>query len=114
MFINSEGWIQIFLQGAQVTGSTDVAALGTDGDSSVPLIKQGKKIVMDGGDSHTYGWYAVDALIRAFNNKPPIPNGYNVPHQLVDSVNAPSISTPGISVTYDYQADWKKLWGVGG
>lgn len=112
MFINSESWVQNFLQAEKTVGTTDVTALGTDGDASVPLIKQGAKIVMDGGDSTSYGWYAVDALIRAFNHKPAV--AYNVPHQLVDSVNAPSIKTPGISVTYDYQSDWKKLWGIGG
>jgi ribose transport system substrate-binding protein len=110
MFINSESWIQNFLQGEKLAGNTGVAALGTDGDASIPLIKQGQKIVMDGGDSHTYGWYAVDALIRAFNHKTPV--HYFVPHQLVDSTNASQFSTPGISVTYNYQADWKKLWGV--
>ena len=77
----------------------------------MPLIKKGAKIVMNGGDSHSYGWYAVDALIRAFNHKPAV--HYNVPHQLVDSVNAPSINTLGISSTFDYQAAWKKLWGIG-
>jgi ribose transport system substrate-binding protein len=112
MFLNSESWVPIFLQAEKTAGRTDITALGSDGDVSVPLIKQGQKIVMDGGDSHTYGWYAVDALIRAFNHMPPIPDGYNVPHQLVDSANAPSINTPGISVTYDYQAAWKKLWGI--
>jgi ribose transport system substrate-binding protein len=111
MFLNSESWVPNFLQAEKSVGMGAVAALGTDGDISVPLIKQGQKIVMDGGDSHTYGWYAVDALIRAFNHMPLV--HYFVPHQLVDKVNAPSIKTPGISVTYNYQADWKKLWGVG-
>jgi ABC-type sugar transport system substrate-binding protein len=111
MFVNSESWVSIFLPAEKAVGTNDITALGTDGDTSVPLIKKGSKIVMDGGDSHSYGWYAVDALIRAFNHKPPV--HYNVPHQLVDSVNAPSINTPGISSTYNYQAAWKKLWGVG-
>jgi hypothetical protein len=66
---------------------------------------------MIGPDSLTYGWYLVDALIRKFNHKPAI-GGYFPKFQLVDGKNAASVNGPGITATYDYEAAWKKLWGV--
>jgi ribose transport system substrate-binding protein len=110
MFMLSESWSGIFLQARQLTHRTDVAALGSDGDFSVPLVKKGTRIVMIGPDTLTYGWYAVDALIRAFNGKPPA--RYELHFQLVDTTNAKSVRGPGITATYDYQAAWKRLWKI--
>jgi ABC-type sugar transport system substrate-binding protein len=110
MYALSESWFGLFLQAQQQAGRSDVTALGTDGDVSIPLVKQGKKLVMTGTDAKALGWYGVDAAIRAFNNKPQV--HYNIPLRLVDRVNAPSIKTPGISFDYDYQAKWRAVWGV--
>jgi ABC-type sugar transport system substrate-binding protein len=106
----SESWFPLWLQAAASGGFKDVTALGSDGDVSVPLVKQGKKLVFMGTDSHALSWYAVDAMIRAFNGKPQI--HYTIPTRLVDKVNAASIKTPGISYDFDYQSKWKALWGV--
>lgn len=106
----SESWFPLFLQATQAADRPDVTALGTDGDLSTPLVKQGKKLVFMGTDSKALGWYAVDALIRAFNNKPQV--HYNVPLRLIDAVNAKSINSPGVSYSYDYAGKWKALWGV--
>lgn len=110
MYALSESWFSLFLQAQQQAGRDDVTALGTDGDVSIPLVKQGKKLVMTGTDAVALGWNAVDATIRAFNHKPQV--HYNIPLRLVDHVNAPSIKTVGITFDYNYQAKWKALWGV--
>lgn len=108
MFTLSESWFPLFLQAAQQAGRTDVTALGSDGDVSVPLVKQGKKLVFMGTDPQATGWAAVDALIRAYNGKPQF---HYVPAlRLIDKVNAPSINTPGITYSYDYPSKWKALW----
>lgn len=112
MFVLSESWSQIFLQARKLLGRSDVAALGSDGDFSVPLVKKGEKIVMAGPDTMQYGWYAVDALIRAFNDKPAI-GGYFPRFQIVDTTNAKDVNGPGITAEFDYQSAWKKLWGIG-
>lgn len=111
MYILSESWVSIALQAEKLANRTDITLLGSDGDTSVPLIKGGAKIVMIGPDTLTTGWYAVDALIRAFNHKPAIQ--YSSLHfQLVDGTNAAAVQGAGITATYDYAATWKKLWGV--
>lgn len=109
-FILSESWSQIFLQAKKVTGRDDVVGLGSDGDVSVPLVADGEELVMIGPDSLTYGWYTVDALIRAFNGEEPV--GYALDSQLVDGTNAADVDGEGITATYDYASEWKKLWGV--
>jgi ribose transport system substrate-binding protein len=111
MFILSENWVPIFLQAQKQISTSSVTALGSDGDTSVPLIKNGTKIVMVGPDTLTYGWYAVDALIRAFNHKPAIVYG-KLRVQLIDKTNAAAVKGSGVTATYDYAAAWKKLWGV--
>jgi ribose transport system substrate-binding protein len=111
VFILSESWAQIFLQAQKLTGRTDVTGLGSDGDASVPLVAKGEKLVMMGPDSKTYGWYAIDGMIRAFNRKPAVQ--YKIQSQLVDPTNAKSVKGAGITATYDYAADWKRLWGLG-
>jgi ribose transport system substrate-binding protein len=111
MYALSESWFSIVLQAEQQAGRSDLTALGTDGDVSIPLVKQGKKLVFTGTDSKGYGWVAIDAVIRAFNHKPQV--HYTIPIRLVDHVNAPSIKTPGITFSFDYQAKWKALWHVG-
>lgn len=111
MYVLSENWVPIFLQAEKLVGSSNVTALGSDGDTSIPLIRKGTKIVMVGPDTMTYGWYAVDALIRSFNHKPAI-GGYTLKVQLVDNTNAAQVHGAGITATYNYQVAWKKLWGI--
>lgn len=112
MFINSESWVSTFLQASQAAGRTgEVTGLGTDGDVSIPLIKEGQRIVMMGSAAKTYGWYAVDALIRKWNGKPQ--QEYDIPLVLVDSENADEFENEYIEVTYDVAAEWEKLWGKG-
>lgn len=111
VFTLSESWSQIFRQAKKLVGSTDVVGLGSDGDVSVPLVAQGEPLVMIGPDSKTYGWYAVDALIRAFNGKPAV--HYRVRSHLVDATNAKQEGGTGITAHYDYRSAWERLWGVG-
>jgi hypothetical protein len=77
----------------------------------VPLVKKGEPLVMIGPDTTTYGWYATDALIRAFNGKPAV--HYDLRVQLVDEENAGEVQGAGITATYDFESEWKKLWGIG-
>ncbi|HST37860.1 MAG TPA: substrate-binding domain-containing protein [Conexibacter sp.] len=111
VFILSESWSQIFIQAKRLTGRDDVVGLGSDGDVSVPLVAKGEELVMIGPDSRTYGWYAVDALIRAFNDEPAV--HYELRSQLVDTTNAGEVRGAGITAAYDYEAEWKRLWGDG-
>lgn len=108
VFILSESWSQIFLQAKRLTGRDDVVGLGSDGDVSVPLVARGEELVMIGPDSRTYGWYAVDAMIRALNGEPAV--HYEIRSQLVDGSNAGAVEGTGITATYDYEAAWTQLW----
>jgi ABC-type sugar transport system substrate-binding protein len=110
IFMLSESWSQIFLQAKKLAGRDDIVGLGSDGDVTVPLLKKGERLVMIGPDSLTYGWYAVDGLIRAFNDKDPA--RYEIRSQLVDSTNAKEVDGSGITAVYDYEAEWKRLWGA--
>jgi ribose transport system substrate-binding protein len=109
-FVLSESWAGTFAQAVQITGRKDVTGLGTDGDFFLPQIRKGANFVEIGPDTSEYGWFATDALIRAFNHKPQLK--YNVPFRLIDKTNAKSTKGPGISNSYDFHSAWLKLWGV--
>ena len=108
--VMSESWAGTFAQAVQATGRKDVTGLGTDGDFFLPEIRKGAKFVEIGPDTLEYGWYAMDALIRAFNHKPQVK--YNLSFQLIDQTNAKSTKGAAIANAYDYKSAWLKLWGV--
>jgi ribose transport system substrate-binding protein len=63
------------------------------------------------------GWAAVDELNRIFNHQPLVKdaNGWeseNYPQELIDSSNLPSNVTADWDSGIDYQAEYKKLWGI--
>jgi len=109
-FLLSESWAGTFAQAVQATGSTDVTGLGTDGDFFLPSIRKGSNFVEIGPSTAEYGWFATDALLRAFNHKPQVK--YDVPFRLIDRSNAKSTMGIAISNSYNWQAAWLKLWGV--
>ena len=109
-FVMSESWAGTFAQAVQATGRKDITGLGTDGDFFLPQIRKGANFVEIGPDTLEYGWYAMDALIRAFNHKPQLK--YNIPFRLIDRTNANSTTGPGIANSYDFHAAWLKLWGL--
>jgi ABC-type sugar transport system substrate-binding protein len=110
IFCLSESWAGTFSQAVQQTGRKDVTGLGTDGDFFLPAIRKGAKFVEIGPDTNEYGWFAMDAVLRAMNHKPQVK--YHVPFRLMDRTNAKSISGPAIANSYDYRSAWLKLWGV--
>ena len=110
IFCLSESWAGTFAQAVQASGRHDVTGLGTDGDFFLPQIRTGAKFVEIGPDTSEYGWFAMDAILRAMNHKPQAK--YNVPFRLMDATNAKSTSGPAISNSYDWQSAWLKLWGV--
>lgn len=110
IFCLSESWAGTFAQAVQASGRHDVTGLGTDGDFFIPQIRKGAKFVEIGPDTLEYGWFAMDAVLRAMNHKPQVT--YDIPFQLVDSSNAKKTKGEGITNAYDYQAAWLKLWGV--
>lgn len=110
-FVMSETWAGIFQQAVQQTGNKDITGLGMDGDFFVPEVRKGANFVMAGPDTAQYGWWVADALIRYFNKKPQVKG--NIPFQLIDSTNVQDTDGQGITADFNYQADWKKLWGVG-
>ena len=109
IFCLSESWAGTFSQAVQQSGRKDITGLGTDGDFFLPAIRKGAKFVEIGPDTNEYGWFAVDAILRAMNNKPAVK--YNVPFRLMDSTNARSTKGPAITNSYDYRSAWLKLWG---
>jgi len=109
-FVMSESWAGTFAQAVQATSRTDITGLGTDGDFFLPQIRSGANFVEIGPDTTEYGWFAIDAILRALNHKPQLK--YTIPFRLVDKSNAKSTSGPGIANSYDFQAAWLKLWGV--
>jgi ABC-type sugar transport system substrate-binding protein len=110
IFCLSESWAGTFSQAVQQTGRKDVTGLGTDGDFFLPAIRKGAKFVEIGPDTNEYGWFAMDAVLRAMNHKPQVK--YHVPFRLMDKTNANSVSGPAIANSYDYRSAWLKLWGV--
>jgi ABC-type sugar transport system substrate-binding protein len=110
IFCLSESWAGTFAQAVQQSGRKDVTGLGTDGDFFLPQIRKGAKFVEIGPDTNEYGWFAMDAILRAMNHKPQVK--YNVPFRLMDKTNAKSTSGPAIANSYDYRSAWLKLWGV--
>ncbi len=110
IFCLSESWAGTFSQAVQQTGRKDITGLGTDGDFFLPAIRKGAKFVEIGPDTNEYGWFAMDAVLRAMNHKPQVK--YNVPFRLMDHTNANSLKGPAIANSYDYRSDWLKLWGV--
>ena len=110
IFCLSESWAGTFAQAVQESGRHDVTGLGTDGDFFIPQIRKGAKFVEIGPDTLEYGWFAMDAILRAMNHKPQV--RYHVPFQLVDQSNAKKTKGAGITNAYNYEAAWLKLWGV--
>ena len=110
IFCLSESWAGTFAQAVQATGRKDITGLGTDGDFFLPQIRKGAKFVEIGPDTTEYGWFAMDAILRAMNNKPQVK--YNVPFRLMDKTNAKSLPGAAIANSYDFQSAWLKLWGV--
>jgi ribose transport system substrate-binding protein len=110
IFCLSESWAGTFAQAVQETGRKDITGLGTDGDFFLPQIRKGANFVEIGPDTLEYGWFAMDAILRAMNHKPQVT--YDVPFRLMDKTNAKSLSGAAIANSYNYQAAWLKLWGV--
>jgi ABC-type sugar transport system substrate-binding protein len=109
IFCLSESWAGTFSRAVQQSGRTDITGLGTDGDFFLPAIRKGAKFVEIGPDTNEYGWFALDAILRAMNHKPAVK--YTVPFRLMDSTNARSTKGPAITNSYDYRSAWLKLWG---
>jgi ribose transport system substrate-binding protein len=109
-FVMSESWAGTFAQAVQATGRKDITGLGTDGDFFLPSIRKGANFVEIGPDTTEYGWYAMDAILRALNHKPQV--HYKLPFRLMDHTNANSTPGPAIANSYDYRSAWLKLWGV--
>jgi ribose transport system substrate-binding protein len=110
IFCLSESWAGTFAQAVQSSGDRTITGLGTDGDFFLPSIRKGAKFVEIGPDTSEYGWFAMDAILRAMNHKPQLK--YDVPFRLMDSTNAKSLSGPAIANSYNFQAAWLKLWNV--
>jgi ABC-type sugar transport system substrate-binding protein len=109
-FVMSESWAGNFAQAVQATKRNDITGLGTDGDFFLPQIRKGANFVEIGPDTSEYGWYAMDAILRAYNHKPQV--HYVIPFRLIDKTNAKSTTAAGITNSYDYRSAWLKLWGV--
>jgi ribose transport system substrate-binding protein len=110
IFVLSESWAGTFAQAVQASGRKDVTGLGTDGDFFLPQIRKGANFVEIGPDTTEYGWFAMDAVLRAMNHKPQVT--YNLPFRLMDKTNAKSTSGAAIANSYDFKSAWLKLWGV--
>ena len=106
----AESWAPSLLQATQATGRTDVTGMGTDSDFFAGHIANGAPFALAAPDTLGYGWYAVDALIRWFNQKPAVK--YRVPFRILDSGNAASAGGPAVKDDFDFASAWKRLWGL--
>jgi ribose transport system substrate-binding protein len=80
---------------------------------NIALIKKGVQDFAAGLPAARVGWAAIDGLNRVFNGKPQVPEGMG--NQAIDKThNLPTKTAFYDGTTEDYQAVYKKLWGVGG
>jgi ABC-type sugar transport system substrate-binding protein len=109
-FVLSESWAGVLEQAKKIAARDDVVGLGADSDFYLPRIRQGASFVSVAPDTRSLGFYAIDAVIRGFNDEPPVE--YDIPTRLVDSENASDTKGPGVAVEYDLAAEWLRYWGV--
>jgi ABC-type sugar transport system substrate-binding protein len=110
-FVLSESWAGVLEQAKKIAGRDDVVGLGADSDFYLPRIRQGARFVSVAPDTRALGFYAIDAVIRGFNDEPPVE--YDIPARLVDAANASQTKGPGVAVDYDLVDEWLRYWGAG-
>lgn len=96
-------------------GLTNVKVCSLLGDEqNLNFIRTGEIQTCDAGYDQRYdGWAMIDQLMRYLAGKPFFkPLGENVPEILLEKSNLPAQGTDW-HAPYDYQAEYKKLWGLG-
>jgi ribose transport system substrate-binding protein len=90
-----------------------VSVMGGEGfHDELDDIRDGKIVATNAISSNWTGWAAVDTLNSIFNHTKPVDSG--IGWTLVDeSHNLPSSPTADYEPPINYQAEYKKAWGVG-
>jgi ribose transport system substrate-binding protein len=100
------------LQSAGITSNVKFVTIDLSPTTAVYLKNQQFLAATDGFPGPEIMWRTVDFLLRYFDHKPTTPSTtHNLPVWLVTSSNVPS-TTNYFSLVPNYQAQYKKLWGV--
>ena len=95
------------------TNANHVSVMGGEGfHDELDDIRSGKIVATNAISSNWTGWAAVDTLNSIFNHTKPVDSG--IGWTLVDAThNLPSSATADYEPPINYQAEYKKAWGVG-
>ncbi len=95
------------------TNPNHVSVMGGEGfHDELDDIRNGKIVATNAISSNWTGWAAVDTLNSIFNHTKPVDSG--IGWTLVDAThNLPSDPTADYQPAINYQAEYKKAWGVG-
>jgi ribose transport system substrate-binding protein len=95
------------------TNANHISVMGGEGfHDELQDIRTGKITATNAISSNWTGWAAVDTLNSIFNHTAPVDSG--IGWTLVDSShNLPSSPTADYEPPINYQAEYKKAWGVG-
>jgi ABC-type sugar transport system substrate-binding protein len=101
------------VEAARRNGGKDIILAAIDGlGDNYKLIQKGVQ-TMDTGSQPVrwWGWIATDGLLRLFNDQPQVDSGQGM--QVITKENVPSDGLyDGNPKSSDYEANYKKLWGV--
>jgi ribose transport system substrate-binding protein len=95
------------------TNPNHISVMGGEGfHDELDDIRDGKIVATNAISSNWTGWAAVDTLNSIFNHTAPVDSG--IGWTLVDAThNLPSSPTADYEPPINYQAEYKKAWGVG-
>jgi ribose transport system substrate-binding protein len=99
--------------------ASKIHLVGADGNpQNLEAIKSGNVEVASYARGYDWvGWVAVDELNRIYNHQPLVKDAQGweseyFPQQLIDSSNLPADVAANWDAGIDYQAQYKKLWGI--
>jgi ribose transport system substrate-binding protein len=109
-------FMAVGLNGSQAMRESGTKAKGFGGFGSFDLMDQVRAGQWDTAtsayDLDWIGWGAIDAINRAFNNSPAVPEG--IGYAAVDKAhNLPTTAGKDYHSVIDFKSAYKKAWGVG-
>lgn len=117
-FSTADAPVPFEAQGIATAGKNgEVSIVSTEGNApNIQMIREGGPEVATAASPLEWdAWASVDQMNRAFSNQPPAkewePTGGGIPIKLITKSNLPPETWSG---DLDYQAEFEKLWGVGG
>ena len=102
--------VSLGLSGVKDSGRSDLMVLGAEGaPSQYQLLNDGTIAMVMAFPAGWTGWAAIDSLNRAFAKSPQVYEG--VGYKLMTAEDMKGATT--FTVPVDYEAAYRKLWGVG-